>query len=163
MEIITEAGPGSGEGGFCPLTAWTACILRASQLHLPAYSLSPPVCQLTCIITRDFNLYSVLPSSAIVNVSPHQLPFNPRHSQLFQLVFQRDVNADLALVLHWGFGRLKAVAGSTEIDLKHEWILSMLHLVLYSLLSLGRKILHQNDRAVGGPLILFIGLLRLKL
>lgn len=43
MEIITEAGPGSGEGGFWPFYRVSCMLLQASQLHLPAppHSLSP--------------------------------------------------------------------------------------------------------------------------
>lgn len=47
MEIITEAGPGSGEGGFCPFIEWAACFSKPVN-YISQHSLCLPSFQSQC-------------------------------------------------------------------------------------------------------------------
>lgn len=50
MEIITEVGPGSGEGGFCPFFEWAACFSKPVN-YISQHSLCLPSFQSLCVIT----------------------------------------------------------------------------------------------------------------
>lgn len=47
MEIITEAGPGSGEGGFCPFIEWAACFSKPVN-YISQHPLCLPSFQSQC-------------------------------------------------------------------------------------------------------------------
>lgn len=50
MEIITEAGPGSGEGGFYPFIEWAACFSKPVN-YISQHSLCLPSFQSLWVVT----------------------------------------------------------------------------------------------------------------
>lgn len=73
MEIITEAGPGSGEGGFCPLIEWAACFSKPVN-HISQHS---PLCILMTATVSFVICSAHLSASSRVHshVSPHAVSF----------------------------------------------------------------------------------------
>lgn len=113
MEIITEAGPGSGEGGFCPFTEWAACFSKPVN-----YISQHPLLSLLISVTmlchqRSSGALSLLSDHAAIHSDCSPLPQTNCDSTqlsstfLIDSPYQMEIHHDLQL---WGN---KTVPGST--------------------------------------------------